>query len=215
MLDMKRMKQINKLRSSFLPQDLIKYSINVIEKKNKKLNDKIANVKLSSIKLLKIKRNSTCAEDNNLNFPRQSIRNATIKSVNYEHRNNLKKNKILNTSKTIKDIELNLDKNIFNFDKDILKFIKPYKQKIVEKENPNIKSDSKGELKLVSQRGENKENVKIDIDNIRIIILDENFDEIDHYFEKTECEKLMDFSFYEMENYIQDNINEYINSRDI
>ena len=209
-LDIKRMKQINKLRHSFLPQDLIKYSIKLV-KKNKKQNNKNNDVRLSTIKLLKLRRNSTSTEELR-NFPRNSIRNSTVKSVNYESRSIIKKNKNKNKNDT-KDIEINLDKYIFNFDKGILKFIKPYNKKIEENENQNVKIDSQGSLKLTSVRGENKESIKIDIGNIKIIILDQKLDEIEHYFEKAECEKLMDFSFHDMENYIQDNIDEYIKSK--
>ena len=136
-IDIKRLSQINKLRKSFLPEDLIKYSMIIIKgKHNNNIENDLDKQKykkiFSSKKTVKsLKRSSSViSRDRKRSDSKRS--NNSNKSIEYKKKvlkkdgqSKIKFNKNFNVNEEyIKDIKLNLDKYIFNFDESILKYIK-------------------------------------------------------------------------------------------
>ena len=154
-IDFKRLSQINKLRKSFLPEDLIKFSMNIIKGKNKEneTNNGIFNVKkyLSKKSIKSFKRNSSLIgrDKNRNNSQRSNDSNISDKKKKYLLKRDgikgqIKFNKNYNVNEEIiKDIKLNLDKYIFNFDESLFKYIKvkdnyknKYNENFIKKNNP-------------------------------------------------------------------------------
>ena len=127
-ISIKEMSQINKLRRSFRPEDIIKYSMNIIRSK-KKANDIL-------YESIKPKRNYT----SKISSRRSSTVISRDKNTSSKESNNHSKKdgkrgyikfyKNPNNEEYIKDIKLNLDNYIFNLDESILKFIKAKENKI-------------------------------------------------------------------------------------
>ena len=164
----KEMSQINKLRRSFRPEDIIKYSMIIIRRKK--------NVKDMLSESIKLKRNYT----SKMSIRRSSkLISLDKNSSNKDTKHNTKKegkkgyikfNKNYNNEEYIKDIKLNLDNYIFNLDKSILKFIK-VKENTINKYNNNLKEF----LNKNNKEGEDKnKNIKDNINqkNIDFIIRD-------------------------------------------
>ena len=153
-IDFKRLSQINKLRKSFLPEDLIKFSMNIIKGKNKE-NEK--NKAIPSIKKYLSKKSTksfrkaaslVTRDKSRFNSKRSNDSNRSYKKKNYIKKID-RKGKIKFTNnynindEIIKDIKLNLDKYIFNFDESLLKFIKvkenykkKYNEDFIKQNNP-------------------------------------------------------------------------------
>jgi hypothetical protein len=131
-LDIKRMSQINKLRKSFQIEDIIKYSMVIVDEKYQVPNKKKSSFFENNGYRRSIKRSSTLKSLNN--SQRLNLKAVSSRSSMHNSNNNFpSKFKIIRTNKKTpstkrnndfenlkKDIKLNLDKYIFNFDDDIL-----------------------------------------------------------------------------------------------
>jgi hypothetical protein len=141
-LNIKRLLQINKLKKSFQLEDIVKFSMNIVDKNEKKT--KLIK-KLSFYENNKFRRYKKAATiSTNIKQLRSNIKTNSIKtnlkniSLNRKKSVSLSKNE--NQIQEIKkDIKLNLDKYIFNFDEDILKFINKSKEE--SKNEININND--------------------------------------------------------------------------
>ena len=166
----------------------------------------------SSSQKLNIKKVSTRVSVNNSNFlgNKMSLKgNKNQSSLRY-----------LNNENT-KDITLNLDKYIFNFDDDILKFIKPFEE---EKNNniingDTIKSDYAQKKRrmnrdnsIISNRSViqmNKKKFNVEIGKIKLVWNTHDLKENEYYFEEKESEYLLDNPINVWENYIENKLDEF------
>ena len=156
-IDIKRLSQINKLRKSFLPEDLIKFSMIIIKSKNNINNESesdkqnlkkifsskktVKALKRSSSVISRDRKRSDSKRSNNSNRSNENKK----KGLKKEGQSKIKFTKNYNINEEyIKDIKLNLDKYIFNFDESILKFIK-VKDNYKNKNNNNNESNKKNE----------------------------------------------------------------------
>ena len=238
-LDIKRMSQLNKLRSSFHPKNLIKFGLIYIKENKKDIENKI-NIRKNFTKK-SLKRCSSFHEGigkvstNKFINGRLNLNKLTIRGSNIEHglKNNNKEKKELG----IKDIKLNLDKYIFNFDEDILKFIKvknddtPEKievakqnsDKHINKFNFNKERLSNSpnfdyNLKILNNQNLNnivdeKQKLKIEIGTVELNWINQNSEKKHIIFDKKESEKFLDLPLLKWRFYIENNINNYISSR--
>ena len=127
-LDIKRMSQINKLRKSFQIEDIIKYSMVFVDEKYQTPIKRKSSFYENNGYRRSIKRSSTLKSES---FQRLNLKTISCKSSVNNNTNDMisSKFKILKLNKNItckfyneearKDIKLNLDKYIFNFDDDI------------------------------------------------------------------------------------------------
>ena len=167
-ISIKEMSQINKLRRSFRPEDIIKYSMNIIRSK-KKANDIL-------YESIKPKRNYT----SKISSRRSSTVISRDKNTSSKESNNHSKKdgkrgyikfyKNPNNEEYIKDIKLNLDNYIFNLDESILKFIKVKENKINKIHNNFEESLNKNN----NESGDNNKTNKdiLNQNNIDIILRD-------------------------------------------
>ena len=222
-LDIKRMSQINKLRKSFQIEDIIKYSMVIVEQKYQKpLKKKGGYFENKSFKR-NLKRSSTLKM--NSSSTRLKIRTVTTRGSVY-NLNNLASNQIKfvgsyknngsirrrnNNEESKKDIKLNLDKYIFNFDDDILKFIKPLERKDnIEKKNyENINGfKEKNSFQIKNNNDNNK--LSVEIGKIKLICKKNDLKEYEYYFEENVGRYLLDNPPYIWENYIENKLSEII-----
>ena len=229
-LDMKRMYQINKLRKSFQIEDLIKYSMVIVDQKYKNQKKRNSSLFDNNGCLRILKRSSTFKTQNSskrLNLKtvssRDSIKN--INNSNIFNNKTLKGKKIQSSIKNIsnenfnKDIQLNLDKYIFNFDDDILKFIKPFE----EEKNNNFNNDTNNKpdcilnkKKMIKDNNRNivqvnKNKINVEIGKIKLVCTSNELKEKVYYFSEKESEYLLDNPIYIWENYIESNFEEFEN----
>ena len=144
-IDIKRLSQINKLRKSFRPEDLIKYSMTIIKNKNNK-SEELEKIKkfLSSKKTIKpfkrasslVNRDKTRSDSKRSNSSNKSNKKRILRKDTMQSKIQYSKNYNPN-DEVIKDIKLNLDKYIFNFDESILKYIKVENNTNIIKKNFN------------------------------------------------------------------------------
>ena len=234
-LGIKRMSQINKLRKSFQIEDIIRYSVVFIDEKNNLRNERR---KLSSFEnngyRRSIKRSSTLKSNDSfqrINMKTVSTRSSINNSNNMvsskfkilratKKENSIKK---VNSEDSKKDIKLNLDKYIFNFDDDILKFIKPLEEEKVQKENI-IKCNEINKRRIKKENTiifnnsnilngiQNKKNLKIEIGKIKLFFVNNDLKEYEYFFEENESSYLLDNKTYIWEKYIEKNLDTYINN---
>ena len=234
-LGIKRMSQINKLRKSFQIEDIIRYSVVFIDEKNNLRNE---SRKMSSFEKngyrRSIKRSSTLKSNDS--FQRINMKTVSTRaSINNSNNMVSSKFKILRTTKKVnsikkvnsedskKDIKLNLDKYIFNFDDDILKFIKPLEEEKVQKENI-IKCNEVNKKKIKKENTiifnnsnilngiQNKKNLIIEIGKIKLFFVNNDLKEYEYFFEENESSYLLDNKTYIWEKYIENNLDTYINN---
>ena len=215
-LDIKRTRQLNKLRFSFDPEDLIKYSVVLLkEKENSK--ERNYEIKLSGLKAGKIRRTSTYMMGNPV-IKRRSIKNCSTRSQNgiNNRGNNDSKNlrrtlrlmtklKDVGKHENIQDIKLNLDKYIFDFDEDILKFIK--REKKVERKISQL--DNITNLRDSIENGI-KDRIRVQFGKVRLLIISQNLEENNYYFENDEMGDLVDHHPNIWEKYIIEHFDEII-----
>ena len=241
-LDIKRMSQINKLRKSFQIEDIIKYSMIIVDEKNKIPTKRKASFFENNGYRRSIKRSSTLKSDNS--FQRLNLKTISSRvSVDNSNKMVLSKFKITQLNKNIncssikkinseearKDIKLNLDKYIFNFDDDILKFIKPLEEEKDEKKSnflkysneinkrkikkeKSIKSIKRG---IINGMQANKNVLNVEIGKIKLFWTCNDLKEYEYFFEEKESSYLLDNPTYTWEKYIENNLKEYINSANI
>ena len=144
-IDFKRFYQLNKLRKYFSPEHLIKYGMTIKKGKNKIIhNDEEKNTVPAPKTMRPLKRSSSQLNSGKkLSFKKYYKNKMKMKNeivgLNPQIQN--KENKE-NNEVVIKDIELNLDKYIFNFDETVLKFINKkevYKENFVSNNNNHDK----------------------------------------------------------------------------
>ena len=239
-LDIKRMSQINKLRKSFQIEDIIKYSMVIVDEKYQVPNKKKSSFFENNGYRRSIKRSSTLKSLNN--SQRLNLKAVSSRSSMHNSNNNFpSKFKIVRTNKKTpstkrnndfenlkKDIKLNLDKYIFNFDDDILKFIKPIEGKKNEGSS-NLCENSVKSISLYNKRRENKEGsfrsnktnkinngqpsnkekLSVEIGTIKFIWTKNDLKMYDYLFEENESQYLLDNPPSVWENYIENNLNEY------
>jgi hypothetical protein len=167
-ISIKEMTQINKLRKSFRPEDIIKYSMIIIRSKTKiqdMLSESIKPKRNYTSKMSSRRSSALISKDKNSSNKntKHNIKREGIKGY-------IRFNKNYNNEEYIKDIKLNLDNYIFNLDESILKFINVKENKI-NKINNNLKEF----LNKNNKKGEDKnKNIKNNINqkNIDFIIRD-------------------------------------------
>jgi hypothetical protein len=171
-IDLKRLSQLNKLRKFFSPEDIIKYSMIIKKSRYKEEND---SDKKKLKKLLSLKRTmkmpykrSVSVKD--LNRNKETKLNLKKQSPKQSDNGNIKFIKNLNNNEEfIKDIKLNLDKYIFNFDESIFKYIK-LKDNKKSNDNNNIKQE---------KNSVNENNLKYNINAKKNIELNKNSQRLD------------------------------------
>ena len=222
-IDIKRMSQINKLRKSFQIEDIIKYSMVIVDQKYQKPLKKKGGYFENNGYKRNLKRSSTLKI--NSSSTRLKIRTVTTRGSVY-NLNNLASNQIKfvgsyknngsirrrnNNEESKKDIKLNLDKYIFNFDDDILKFIKPLERKDnIEKKNyENINGfKEKNSFQIKNNNDNNK--LSVEIGKIKLICKKNDLKEYEYYFEENVGRYLLDNPPYIWENYIENKLSEII-----
>jgi hypothetical protein len=200
-LDIKTMTKLNRLRKSFNRKDIIKYSIIYIKGKN--TNSKIS--KNSSIKRIN-------SNHKNLN-KKNSNKNLSKFSLKYNAIDNIKQitKKPDGNNEDVVDIKLNLNENIFNFDEDILKYIKVDKEKNDMNSKYNINDKTINNINIMEDNQDKKLN--IEIEKIQLNWLNSNNDDKNIYkFEDNESEYLFDHSSLIWRKYIEKNIDKIISS---
>ena len=226
-LDIKRMSRINKLRKCFSVEDLIKYSMVIIDQKNdvpKERKSIFEHQGRRSIKRAATYKNFCCSQKLNLNNAsiRTSLtnlnnpifannRNKSIRGSNYISSIKNMSNEAYNN----KDIKLNLDKYIFNFDDDILKYIKPLAEKKKE-ENKKIENKRKiikvKENINVTRRNSiqiDKNKLNVELGKIKLIWNTNDSKENVYFFKEIESEYLLENPIFLWEKYIENNFEEF------
>ena len=216
-LDIKQMIQMNKLRKYFKSEDLVKYSMAIVNEKTKSQKRKCSSV-FEMTGRRNIKKSSTLHYS--CNPYRLSIRTASTRlSANEKDfivseklkflragQKKLTIKKIYHEKEPKKDIELNLDKYIFNFDDDILKFIKPNLNENINKLNNDMNN-----IKSVSNSKRVEKNLNIEIGKIKLFWTCQDLEEYEYCFEEKESQYLLKHPFYIWEKFIENNFNEYKN----
>ena len=219
-LDIKRMAQLNKLRKNFNQEDLIKYGLIYIKETKKDIEKKMSNSKFL-INQKAIHRSNTFNQDvmnknssDHLNSNKKFIKKTSPKKW------------LNNEEKEVKDIKLNIDKYIFNFDEDILKLIKNENYNKYNNINSNInlrKIQNQRQFKksIFKNSNNNKLNKNLDYlagmnKKLEIVVGTVVLDWANHaakrktiIFDKKESEKLLDLPLMKWRDYIEKNINKY------
>ena len=229
-LNMKRLLQINKLKKSFVLEDIIKFSMNIVDKNEKKT--KLIK-KLSFYENNKFRRNKKAATiTTNIKPLRKNIKTNSLRqnlkyiALNRKNSVLLPKNESVD-NEIKKDIKLNLDKYIFNFDEDILKFINKPKEEIKNEININNNSHIRKirHIKLMrnfSTKANNKKillnsfqnsnnekknkNLKIEFGKMKLIWTEKNLQDYQYIFEEKENQFLLDNPSFIWREYIQGRI---------
>ena len=245
-LDIKRMFQINKLRKSFQIEDIIKYSMVIVDEKYKTSNKRKSSFFENNGFRRSIKRSSTLKSES---FQRLNLKTVSCRSSVNNNTNNMIENKFnilklnkninnysslkkINSEETRKDIKLNLDKYIFNFDDDILKFIKPleeikneikgkknyikekikkYSNEINKRKITKEKSIISAKKSLINGIQNNKNKLNVEIGKIKLILTCNDLKEYEYYFEENESSYLLDNPTNIWEKYIENHLEEYTN----
>ena len=232
-LNIKRLLQINKLKKSFQLEDIVKFSMNIVDKNEKKT--KLIK-KLSFYENNKFRRNKKAATISiNIKQLRSNIKTNSIKtnlkniSLNRKKSVSLLKNE--NQIQVIKkDIKLNLDKYIFNFDEDILKFINKSKEEskneininndLVMKKIRHIKLNRNFSTKVnnkkllinpdfnntYNEKKNKNKNLNIEFGKMKLIWTEKNLEDYEYIFEEKENQYLLDNPSFIWREYIQERI---------
>ena len=200
-IDIKTMTKLNKLRKSFNPKDIIKYCLLFIKGKNHNRFSKNGSVKKINSNFEKINK-----QNSGKYLSKFSIKNNQIENISQLGRN------ADNLNEDIIDIKLNLDENIFNFDEDILKYIKVDDE---EKKNNKINQNKEhNKLEVYSTIHLNDKNyfednkdkkLNIEIDKIQLNWIINNNDKNVYKFDDDEREYLFDHSSIIWRKYIEKN----------
>jgi hypothetical protein len=230
-LNIKRLLQINKLKKSFQLEDIVKFSMNIVDKNEKKT--KLIK-KLSFYENNKFRRNKKAATiSTNIKQLRSNIKTNSIKTnLKNIYLNRKKSVSLLKNENQIqeikKDIKLNLDKYIFNFDEDILKFINKPKEEIKNEININNNSQHMRKIKHIklmrnysakvnnkkfllnsfhnSSNEKKNKNLKIEFGKMKLIWTEKNLEDYQYIFEEKENQFLLDNPSFIWREYIQDRI---------
>jgi len=232
-LNIKRLLQINKLKKSFQLEDIVKFSMNIVDKNEKKT--KLIK-KLSFYENNKFRRNkkaatiSTNIKQLRLNIKTNSIK-TNLKNISLNRKKSVSLSKNENQIQEIKkDIKLNLDKYIFNFDEDILKFINKSKEEskneininndLVMKKIRHIKLNRNFSTKMnnkkllinpdfnntYNEKKNKNKNLNIEFGKMKLIWTEINLEDYEYIFEEKENQYLLDNPSFIWREYIQDRI---------
>lgn len=214
-LDIKQMYQIIKLKKLFSVEDLIKFSLELVDQK-KQTNKKKSTFEISGKR--NAKRSATLYYLENPGSTRLrsgSTRIARKRNINFnesekfnilrQSRKKLtKKMKIIGEEEDKRDLKLNLNKYIFNIDDDILRFIEPRKEE---------KTSDKNKIKTICIYKGSKahRNASLEFGKLKLIWVGQDLKEHEYSFEEKEIEYLFSHSTFIWEQYIENKINEYKN----
>ena len=213
-LDSRKLFQLNKLRKYFFPEDLIKYSMTVktLKKKVKKREvEKQQSKKISPAKTVKtpMHRESTRISVD-LKGKKGGIKNFFKNKIKAQ-----KELAILNPSvnneynEIIKDIILDLDKYIFNFDESILKYINKndihkhdYSKYSINNNNNNTNLDNAVPV--------NEKKLNIEIDTLELSWTNRDGLTKNYKFDNNISQYLLDFPQIKWKFYVEKNIDKII-----
>ena len=208
-LDLKRIYQLNKLRKYFLPEDIIKYSIIIKTYKNKinrkeEQRQKMKKVLFSSKTMKPTKRTSTRVSidhgnkgnakrffKNKIKAKNEMIVLSSVMQKNYEYK------------EIIKDIDLNLDKYIFNIDESILKFIDI---KDIHKNDKNDNNKINDNKDSIFNNNDTNKKLMINIDNLELSWTNKEGLTNSYKFDKKVSQELLDFPQNKWRAYVENNI---------
>ena len=209
-LDYKILFQLNKLRKYFLPEDLIKYNMSIENfryKSNYKGFDKKEQKRVISSKTMKInKRNSGLR----FSLDKKSNLKKFLKSKGRAKFDIGGTNPLMprtqDINEDIKDINLNLDYKMLNFDISILKFINA---------KDNHKTDFKDNAKKESvfnafQINNTSKKLNIKIGNLELSWTNQEGLSNNYKFDKKISQYLLDFHQYKWRIYVENNIDKII-----
>ena len=239
-LSLKKLLQMNKLKKSFELEDLVKFSMVIVDKEEKK---KKLIKKLSFFESNKFRRNKKSATiSTNIKQIKANIKSNSFKLDKFGGMKNISRNKkkslIIKNNKENqeikKDIKLNLDKYIFNFDEDILKFIR--KPKTNEEGKNEINNNNLNNLKVnqktrfikiirsVSnkvnnrpislnknniEQTEKKKDINIQIGKMKLIWTEKDLNEYVYIFEEKENQYLLDNPLFIWRDFIQNRFDKF------
>ena len=232
-IDIKRMSQINKLRKSFNPEDIIKYSMIIIKGKyndedmikqramNKRIFHSKKTTKYTRRNSYFINKNKSLSQKNVLSYRYSTKRNGIKGQINFT--------KNYDNEEYIKDIKLNLDKFIFNFDESVLKLIKVNENTKINnfidilKKDENTKNDVDNLIKKnmnfnfkninnIKELNQNNDDNKIEIEIGTIEVSWINQDGLSNklFLNKNETEYLLDIPTFQWKFFIEKNIEKII-----
>ena len=209
-LDYKILFQLNKLRKYFLPEDLIKYNMTIINfryKDNYKEIGKKEPKKIMSSKTMKInKRNSGLrfSLDKKSNL-KKFFRNKARAKIDIGG-SNLLMQRYQDINENIKDIALNLNYKMLNFDVSILKFINAK-----DNHKNDLKDNSKNESSFNAFQINNVgKKLNIKIGNLELCWTNQEGLTNNYKFDKKISQYLLDFHQYKWRIYAEDNIEKII-----
>jgi hypothetical protein len=223
-IDLKRLSQLNKLRKFFSPEDIIKYSMIIKKSRYKEEND---SDKKKLKKLLSLKRTmkmpykrSVSVKD--LNRNKETKLNLKKQSPKQSDNGNIKFIKNLNNNEEfIKDIKLNLDKYIFNFDESIFKYIK-LKDNKKSNDNNNIKQEKNSvnennlkyniNAKKNIELNKNSQRLDIEIGNIEMSWTNQDGLTKNVMLDKKDSEYLLDYPTSKWKFFVEQNIEKILSS---
>ena len=199
-LDINTLIKLNKLRKSFNKKDIIKYCLVFIKGKSNSNSNKFIK---ASIK----KMNSYISRNNS----GKVLSKFSLKSGQLENIKQFVKDLEHNLKDDVIDIKLNLNENIFNFDKDILKYIKADEEKNDNYKEYYNRDNHSTNNNIYEDNQKNKLN--IEIEKIELNWINNNNQEKKIYkFEENESEYLFDHSSIIWRDYIEKNIDKIISS---
>ena len=222
-INIKEMSQINKLRRSFRPEDIIKYSMIIIRNKNNiddMLSENIKPKRNCTSKLSARRSSTVISRDKN-----PSTKN-TKKHIKKDGKRGFSKfNKNPTNEEYIKDIKLNLDNYIFNLDESILKFIKVKENKInkngeefLSKNNKETEENNKNIKDILNQKNldiilrDNKDSnlnnskIEIEIGTIELSWTDQEALTKSLFLDKKQTEYLLDIPTFKWKFFVEKNI---------
>jgi hypothetical protein len=229
------MSQINKLRRSFRPEDIIKYSMIIIRSK-KKVNDMLSESskpKRNYTSKISLRRSSDILNKDKITSNKNSKNHIKREGV----KGYIKFNKNYNNEEYIKDIKLNLDNYIFNLDESLLKYIKVKENKInkinnnleeflnqnnkeSEDKNNNIK-DNLNQMSIDFIKRDNKDSItnnnkiEIEIGTIELSWTDKEALTKNIFLDKKQTEYLLDIPTSKWKFFVEKNIEKLISEESI
>ena len=216
-LDSRRIFQLNKLRKYFLPEDLIKYGMKIETLKKKIKKHEPEKQHLKKIIAAKTMKPIMHRESSRVSIDLKGKKGGVKKFF----KNKIKAQKemmIINPSvnneynEIIKDIKLDLDKYIFNFDESILKFInidEVHKNDIPKHSRNyiNNNNDINGDNTFPAV---NEKKLNIDIDTLELSWTNRDGLTNIYKFDKNTSQYLLDFSQNKWKKYVEKNIDKII-----
>ena len=209
--DFRRFHLFNKLNKYIQPEDLIKYSMTIKKLKfNKKYKEKQRQKKDNPKKTLRAsKRDSDIVNNLDMKGREENIRRYFKHKIKEREQMNIINPSNNNENKEIiKDIDLNLDKYIFNFDESIFKFIKINNNNEQHKNN-NLNLDKINDNESPVNNN-NEKNLNVDIDTMEFSCTNHDGLTNVYKFDQKKSQYLFNLPQEKWKNYIEKNINKII-----